>query len=919
MDKTLTGTQGLFRPEDLVGRTLGQHRVVEKIGEGGMGVVFKAVDTRLDRTVALKIINPQALAGEEARNRFIRETRAGAALNHPNICTLYGADEAEGVLFMSMEYVDGPSLRAKIDARPLPLAEALDVAIQAGEGLQAAHRKGIIHRDVKPGNILIDGSGRVKILDFGLANMLSLSQFTITGTVMGTPAYMSPEQLQAGKADERSDIWSLGVVIYEMLSGRLPFNNQSGQGLAYQIVHQEPEPLTALRSGLPIEIDQIVAKAMAKDPARRYQHVDDLLVDLETLKKRLPDLGRTTAWTGKATALRSPSRWKKIVPWVAAVGLVLIAAASIIWKPWRSVPAPADAQVVRFTVKLPEGDSFQGVGIFGSAIDLSPDGQEAVYAARRGKVRSLFRWSLADSQPTPIPDTQGAVAPLLSHDKVWVTFAAGREIKRVNVQTGGSSTLGASGDSARLFDVDVAFFGGCWLTDRDLLLSECTRGLRLFSLDSGQKKTVSDVFYAPKDGERQHQFPQVLPGTRWVLFTIWNAPTDSSIAVRSLDTGEQKMLLKPGSYARYSPSGHIVYAWQGDLYAVPFDIRRLEIKGTPVKVLEGIMMVEQRGAAYFSVSENGSLAYIQGPFVKSAQALGWVDLKGNIVDLDLPAPDRGVRLSPDGTMALAARMPDAGMNHEIWIYEFERGVSRPLTDQKIDSYWGIWTPDGNGVVFAATPDNTKTLPLYRVAADGSLAPELFLPADATWFMPYSWSPGGKLLAVQKGNADNTDIWMLPAGGAPKPYPVLSAPYSEIHPAISPDGRWLAYASNESKRFEVKVRPLTGPGTVVQLSSEGGWEPAWSPDGSTLYYRSLIGTKMMAVSIEPGPVLRAGTPKLLFENSRLVAGWAWGRNYDISPDGKRFLMITSSPPPTWPSEYHVILNWAQELKRLVPVR
>jgi eukaryotic-like serine/threonine-protein kinase len=287
--------------------------------------------------------------------------------------------------------------------------------------------------------------------------------------------------------------------------------------------------------------------------------------------------------------------------------------------------------------------------------------------------------------------------------------------------------------------------------------------------------------------------------------------------------------------------------------------------------------------------------------------------------LDLPAPERGVRLSPDGTMALAARTPDVGTNHEIWIYEFRRGVSRPLTDQKLDSYWGVWTPDESQVVFDATSDNTKTLPLYRVAADGSQAPELILPADGAWIMPYSWAARGTLLAFQKGGPENTDIWMLPMAGDRKPYPVLSAPYSEIHPAVSPDSRWLAYASNESKRFEVKVRPLTGAGAVVQVSSDGGWEPVWSPDGSTLYYRDIKGAKVMAVAVEPGPVLRVGTPRVLFENSRLVSGWAWGRNYDISADGRRFLMIISSAPPAWPSEYHVILNWAQELKRQAPAK
>ncbi|HSA97122.1 MAG TPA: protein kinase, partial [Acidobacteriota bacterium] len=889
MDRTISQAQSLFRPEDLIGRTIGQHRVLEKIGEGGMGVVFKAVDTRLERTVALKIINPQALTGEEARNRFIRETRAGAALNHPNICTLYGADEAAGVLFMSMEYVGGPSLRAMIDERPVPLTRALDIAIQTGEGLQAAHRKGIVHRDIKPSNIIIDDCGRVKILDFGLANMLSLSQFTITGTVMGTPAYMSPEQLQAGRADERSDIWSLGIVMYEMLSGRLPFGNQSGQGLAYQIVHQEPEPLTALRSGLPIEIDRIVGKAMAKDPARRYQHVDDLLVDLRALLKRLPDLGLSAP--GPTTGTRGFRSSKKIVPWAATM---LLVAAALIWRPWRPSAAQADKQVVRFVVNLPAGDSFQGVGIFGSAIDLSPDGQEVIYAARRDKARYLFRRTLADLEPTLIADTKGAVAPILSHDKSWITFAAGREVKRVNAQTGGSSTLGSSEQAARMFDVDVAFFGGCWLSDSDLLLSECTRGLRLFSLDTGRKKVISDVFDSPKPDERQHQFPQVLPGTRWVLFTIWNSPKDSRIAVRSLDTGEQKVLLEPGSYARYSPSGHIVYAWLGDLYAVPFDLHRLEVTGAPVKVLGGVMMNEERGAAYFSLSENGSLAYIQGPFIQSQTRLAWIDTSGRIQDLDLPAPNRGIRLSPDGQAALAARLSDSGSNLEIWVYEFERGISRPLTDQRMDSYWAVWTPDGKRIVFDASDTGLKSLPLFETPADGSGAARSLIRDDGVWFMPYSWSPDGKLLAVQKGTQDNMDIWMLPVGTDPEPYPVLAGPAMEIHPAVSPNGRWLAYASNESKRFEVKVRPLTGDGAIVQVSADGGWEPLWSPDGTVLYYRNLAGTRIMTVPIGPGSVLRVGTSKVLIESGRLAAGWVWGRNYDLSPDGKRFLVISSAP-------------------------
>jgi eukaryotic-like serine/threonine-protein kinase len=912
MNKDPEITRTMKPAESLIGSRISKYQVLEKVGEGGMGVVYKAMDTRLERCVALKVIGPQSIQGEEARSRFLREAKAGAALAHPNICTLYEADESDGTLFIAMELIEGVPLKQKIQQRPLPVEEALDIAAQVAAGLKAAHQKGIIHRDIKPGNILIGPEGGAKILDFGLAQFLGVSQLTASGTALGTPAYMSPEQLQGAKVDERTDIWALGILLYEMLAGRPPFASQSGQGLAYQIIHQEPEPLTAVRTGVPIEIDHIVAKAMAKDPGERYQHVDEMLVDLQVLKKRLSTLAysRTTLIPGQ-----KPQRLRRqALPWAVASFAVL--ATLFVWHPWKQGQPRAPAQVTRFVVPLPEGDSFQGVGGAGSAIDVSPDGTQVIYAARRGKVRQLFRRSISDLEPQPIPETQGAVAPILSHDLSWVTFALGRQVKRVHTLAGTSSVVGTTNDSMQLFDVDIAFFGGCWLSPNDLLVGECTRGLRLFSLESGQKKEITDVFNKPKEGEKQHQFPQVLPGGKWVLFTIWNSAQDSSIAVRSLVTGEQKVLLKPGTYARYSPSGHIVYGWEGNLLAAPFDLKKMEVTGSPVKVIEGVMMQEARGAAHFSISENGSLAYIPGPYIRYSLHLAWVDLQGKSEKLDFPSPQQfGVRLSPDGKMALVTYQPDGASNPEIWVYELDRGVSRPVTDQKSLSYWPIWTPDGSGIVFCSGPSN-KDLNLYRVPADGSGAPEKLTAMADIYKMAYSWVPGGKALAFQQGN-ESGDIWMLPLEGDRRPYPVLQAVYSEIHPAISPDGRWLAYASNESGRYEVKVRPLSGKGEVVQASGEGGWEPLWSHDGKTLFYRDFRADKLMAVPVEPGPALKVGRSRVVFERQWLLEGTLFGRNYDISPDDKRFLMVEAVPPPAPPTKYVVVLNWAEEMKRLVP--
>ncbi len=908
--------------------SLGQFELLEKLGAGGMGEVYKARDKRLQRTVAIKILPGEAVRDESRKLRFIQEARLASSQNHPNIITIYEIDSVQGpqgdISYIAMEFVSGRTLAHCLERRNPSIEEIIDYAIQIADGLASAHAAGIVHRDLKPANVMLDEQGRVKILDFGLAKLLERSQPepeaetqtlanpTVPGIILGTAAYMSPEQAEGLRIDARSDIFSLGAILYEMTTGRQAFQGRSAASLLGAILHQEPEPACRLRMDVPDGLQRIIEKALAKNPAERYQHVDDLLVDLKVLKKTL------LASSGplglhRPVNPREKGLWRRILPWVAFAFMVVLSAAAL-WYFRSSQSSPAEAGVIRFDVHLPEGDSFQGVGISGSAIDLSPDGSEVVYAARRGKIRHLFRRALAEFEPVMIPDTQGAVAPILSRDLTWITFASGRQVKRVHAQTGGSTVIGTTEASVRLFDVDIAFFGGCWLTEGDLLVSECTRGLRLFSLRSGQKETVTDVLKPSQQIEHQHQFPQMLPGQKWILFTIWNTPIDSSIAVRSWETGQQKVLLRPGSYARYSPSGHIVFAWQGNVFAVPFDLERLEVTGSAVKVIEGVMMQEDRGAAHFSISEQGSLAYVPGPYVRSQQELVWVDLKGNVEDLDFPPPDRNVSLSPDGKRVLVTRLPDSGPNPEIWVYELDRGVARPLTGQDSQSYWALWTPEGDRALFCSSLDRLLSISLYITAADGSRTPEPLSTADRTFQIPYSIGPAGREVAFQQG-METWDIWMLPLEG--KPYPLLQAPYAEIHPAISPDGRFLAFASDESGRFEVKIRPLSGKGETVQVSSEGGWEPVWSRDGSKLYYRNLAGSRLMTVSIDASQTIKAGNSRVVVENNLMVGGFPFGRNYDVSPDGKRFLMIRYIPPPAPPKEYRVIVHWSQELKQLFP--
>ena len=545
------------------------------------------------------------------------------------------------------------------------------------------------------------------------------------------------------------------------------------------------------------------------------------------------------------------------------------------------------------------------LGSWGSTVALSADGRELVYVAKEGDTWRLYRRPMDSFESEPIPGTEGARSPFLSPDGRWVGFCSGKEIMKVSLHGGALSTICGL--------EHTTFRGGNWGPDDTIVYSHCEFGLKKVAAAGGSPEVFTSVI--DFQDELQHVFPQLLPGGAAVLFTIWNSPEDSRIAVRHLVTGEQRTVIEPGTDGRYVLSGHIVYGWEGELLAVPFDLKELAVLGLPVRVLDNILMEGEPTAAHFSISNNGSLVYVPGDLVREEKTLVWVDHAVKVDPLSFQA-QWGPRVSPDGKQVVMSRPQLKGRGLDLWIHDLERGVERRLTGEEGDEWWGVWTPDSQSVVFASGRGDNYNLYWKRV--DGS-GPEEILAEKEYNQVPFSCSADGTLAYHEiKHPTTGIDIWVLSLEGDRQPRPFLRTKSTEAQPTFSPDGRWLSYVSDESGRWEVNVRPYPGPGPVTQISTEGGWEPLWSPDGREIYYRLSGGDQVMAVSFVPGePSPQVGKPRLLFEGLFLANPFPHGRMYDLSPDGERFLMIQENELPPPPTQYNIVLNWFDELKRLVP--
>ena len=912
----------------MIGKTLSHYKVIEKIGQGGMGEVYRAEDTNLSREVAIKVLPEQFTQDPQRLARFEREAKLLASLNHPNIAAIYGLEEADGVRFLALELVPGETLQERVAKGPLPVEEALEVCRQIAEGLEAAHEKGVIHRDLKPANVKVTPEGKVKILDFGLAKAFEeeifpadmsqsptlTEEMTRAGVILGTAAYMSPEQAKGKPVDKRADIWAFGAVLYELLTGKRAFEGETIAETIAAVLKSEPD-WGKLPRDTPWRIKELLDDCLQKEARDRFHDISHTRIQI---KKALEEPA-TVSPIGQ-TLTGQPVRWRQTI----TLGVVALAGAAIgvaIWS-LMSPPLAPPAPLKRVVIPLPSTAPLE-IETWRPAVALSPDGTLLVYVANRGGKRQLYLRRMDRLEATPISGTEGGHSPFFSPDGQSVGFVVGYKLKKVSISGGAPQTLAIVPPVTR---------GTSWGPDDTIIFTaDPNEGLSRISAVGntlppdafsdtpsipllGQVLTTPD----PTKGEYSHRWPHFLPGGKAVLFTIDTGGSfdEARIAVLSLETGKVNVVLDGGTNARYSPTGHIVFARAGALLAVPFDLERLERTGDPVIVIEGILM-EPGGAAHFSFSDDGSLAYVPGGMLVPDRKLVWVNRQGEIDPL--PAEAREYihpSLSPDGQqVAVTIR---EGSNYDVWILDVARGTLTRLTSNPGEDLSPIWTPDGKQVTFMSEMSG-RVPTLWWRTADGSGPQELLLEREEVARLPTSWSPDGQTLAFTNllKIGTGSDIWMLPREGEQEKWVFLDTEFDESGAMFSPDGRLLAYESNETGRDEVYVVPfsVSGPRGKKQVSIGGGTEPVWAPDSRELLYRN--GDKMIAVAIETEPELSVGTPRLLFEGRFLGTGPVHlRRNYDVSPDGQRFLMIKREQDLV-PTEIIVVLNWFEELKRLVP--
>jgi Tol biopolymer transport system component/predicted Ser/Thr protein kinase len=885
----------------LPGKTVGPYQILSAIGAGGMGEVYKARDTRLDRTVAIKVLSAHLADRADLRERFDREARTIAGLNHPHICTLFDIGHQDGTDFLVMEYLEGETLADRLKKGPLPMEQVLQYAIEISDALDKAHRNGITHRDLKPGNIMLTKSG-TKLLDFGLAKLQQEAKpatpfselatiqggETAEGTILGTLQYMAPEQVEARPVDARTDIFAFGAVVYEMATGRKAFEGRSQASLIAKILETDPPPISSLQPVTPPALDRLVKKCMAKEPEKRWQAASDVCDEL----KWIAEQGQ-----GSQATMPAPSTAKlgvrERLGWLVAAVAVLVAVALAAAVFYFRRPS-AELKVVHFAVASPEKQNLPLTGLGPNFFSVSPDGSKVAFVAVDASGHSQL-WLRDFDSPTaqPLPGTEDAWAPFWSPESHFVAFTAG-SLKKVPATGGPTETITAS----------PADNGGTWNRDGVILFSAGPGSPILRVPSTGGSPTPVTTLDASQQA-LWHAWPYFLPDGKHFLYTIIASNTQNTgIYVGSLDSKDTKLIVKAHSSPLYAPPGYLFFNRVGTLLAQPFDADRLELKGDAIPIAEGIQFNAADGRAAVTVSANGVLAYRLVPSA-AQNKLVWVDRKGTEEPLDAPPHAyRNPRISPDG-QRVAVTIDELGSQE--WLLDTKRGTLTRLTFE--GSYNGAlaWTPDGKRVVFGS--DRAGQRNLFWQLADGSGGTERLATSDRSQ-VASSWSPDGQTLAFEQINpGTGYDLFVYRVGDR-KVETFLQTRFNEIAPRFSPDGRWLAYASDESGRNEVYVQPYPGPGGKWQISTEGGREPVWARNGE-LFYRS--GDKMMAVETNTKANFSADTPKVLFEGH--YATYNTMPAYDVTPDGQRFLLAKTAEQG--PQEISVVLNWTEELKQKAP--
>ena len=887
------------------GTRLGPYEITGAIGAGGMGEVYQAHDSKLGRDVAIKVL-PEAFAHDPDRlSRFQREAKMLAALNHPNIATIYGLEQSSGTSYLMMELVSGETLADRIKREgAVPVEEALKLAVQIAEALEAAHEKGIIHRDLKPANVKLTPEGKVKVLDFGLAKAfagdvaesnpsqsptLSVAA-TMQGVLLGTAAYMSPEQARGKAVDKRTDIWAFGCVLYELLTGKQAFAGDDITEILAAVVKTEPD-WQALPAATPMQVRDLLRRCLQKDKTLRLQAAGDARIEIQEALAAPKDAG----------VPKAELTYRSKLPWAvaAALALVLGVASWGWWRAIRSVEVPLRA-LMRLDVDL--GPDVGLTSVVGPDTILSPDGTRLVYMSK-GR---LFTRHLDQPKAVELVGTLGAVAPFFSPDSQWVAFFAQGKLKKVSVEGGAA------------IDLSVAPFGvgGSWGEDGNIIVGlNGTGGLSRIPSAGGALTPVSEL----AGGESTHRWPQVLPGGKAVLFTA-SAPggafDGANIEVMSLADHHRKTLQRGGTYGRYLPSGHLVYINRGTLFAVPFDLNTLEVRGAPAPVLSEVAYSTTSGAALFDFSQTGTLIYRTGEGTGQL-IVQWLDASGKMQPLLAKAgPYLQLKLSPDG-QRLALNTPE-----DVWVYEWQRDTMTRLTFGGGLNDVPVWSPDGRYIAFEVRGSALGTI--FWVRSDGAGKPQALLQSKNRQY-PWSFSPDGKRLAFTEQSPETQrDIWTVPletdsAGlRAGKPEVFLQTPFDERNPSFSPDGRWLAYASDESGAFQVYVRAFPDKGGKWQISNDGGLYPTWSRIGRDLFFETPDNHIMVTTYQTKGDSFAADKPRV-WSNTKL-ANVGLNGNYDLAPDGKRIAALMPGDTAQGQQvQNHVIflMNFFDELRRRVP--
>jgi serine/threonine-protein kinase len=893
------------------GERLGQYAILSKLGEGGMGEVWRANDTRLDREVAIKVLSGAFIGDDERHARFKREAKVLASLNHPNIATLFGLEQIDGRHMLVMELVDGEGLDQRIANGPIPLDEALQIALQIAEALANAHERGIVHRDLKPANVMIKSDGGVKILDFGLAKALEpqvsalsspeslaesptlTAQMTRAGVLLGTVAYMSPEQARGDPVNKLADIWAFGVVLYEMLSGRGAFGGGTATDVLARVIEREPD-WAAVRPDTPASVKKLVRRCLAKDPHDRLCDIGD--ARLEILEAR--DQGDEGDREG------SPRR-RRLLPTGVAVGLAVGIAAGLALS-WgiRRNSAPRTSLPAAFSMALPdEAPVPLGIQVGVQRVAISPDGRRLVYVASDPTGQpGLYTRTLDELTFEPIPGAEDGWQPFFSPDGEWLAFfTATGGLKKVSFAGGPPVTV-----LEGVANSQWAF--GTWGDDDHIVFSAWTSGLQRISSDGGQIEHLS----TPDD--EWHAKPEVLPGSETVLYQQIS-PDGMRIVARSTVDGSEKVIVENGGRPQYLASGHLLFRRQNAVMAAAFDLKRLELAG-PARPLGLPVWIDQPpyldAVAQMAVSRTGTLVYI--PEEKSfwQENLVWVTREGEVQHIRSSSGNPFFRLSPDGRRAAISRWE--ADRTRIEVLELERNVATSLAEAP-SIFWfnPIWSPDGSEIVFgtASTVDGA----LYRKTVDSGKPAELLLRTPSHWgAVPWSFGPDGVLAFNTYQPDTQADIHFYSQEQGAELSTTLNGPHNEQQPAFSPDGRWLAYQSDESGAYEIYVSEYPGGGKRKRVSTGGGAGPVWSLDGSELFFQSADGRRLYAVEIAAGPGLEIGDQHLLFEGSFEVSHES-ALSFDLSPDGRRFLMRQRPEGEMVARELVLVLDWFTELERL----